>query len=241
MNIPLIGLTTSRNTSASGIPIISVTEAYVQAVLRAGGLPVLLPVGLSSAHFAALRSRLQGIIFTGGGDIDPARFNGTPHPRVYDIDPDRDAMEIALVNQAAAEGLPFLGICRGIQMVNVALGGSLYTDIQDQLQGSLKHDWFSDYPRDHPAHEVELVPGSRLSGILGSPVVKANSLHHQGLLDIAPGLRVTAHAPDGLVEAVELPQHPFGLAVQWHPEWLPEDDAMQGLFRAFVAAASQVQ
>ena len=241
MNAPLIGLTTSRNKTASGIPIISVTEAYVQAVLRAGGLPVLLPAGLSPTHLDQLRSRLQGILFTGGGDIDPARFNGAQHPRVYDIDPDRDAMELDLVNRAAAEGLPFFGICRGIQVVNVALGGSLYTDIQDQRQGALKHDWFPDYPRDHPAHPIELVAGTRLAGILGAQVLQANSLHHQGLLAIAPGLQVAAHAPDGLVEAVELPRHPFGLAVQWHPEWLPEDEVMQGLFRAFVAAASQVK
>jgi putative glutamine amidotransferase len=241
MNPPLIGLTTSRNKSSPGMPVISVTEAYVQAILRAGGLPVLLPVGLSSPFLASLRGRLQGIIFTGGGDIDPARFHGIQHPRVYDIDHDRDTMEITLVNQAAAEGLPFFGICRGAQMVNVALGGSLYTDIHDQLGGSLRHDWYPDYPRDHPAHAVELVAGSRLADILGSKVVQTNSLHHQGLLDIAPGLKVTAHAPDGLVEAVELPHHTFGLAVQWHPEWLPEDAAMQALFRAFVAAASQVK
>ena len=236
MTAPLIGLTTSRTRNLHGIPVISVTEAYVQSVLRAGGLPLLVPVGLSRSQLEELSSRLQGILFTGGGDIDPARFNGLPHPRVYDVDPERDALEFDLVHQAVAEGKPFFGICRGAQVVNVALGGSLYTDIEDQRQDALKHDWFSGHPRDLRSHTVQIERASRLAGILGSLAPGVNSLHHQGIQDVAPVLQPTAYAPDGLVEAVELPQHPFGLAVQWHPEWLPDDEAMQALFRAFVAA-----
>lgn len=241
MNAPLIGLTTSRITNSSGIPLISVTEAYVQAVLRAGGLPVLLPVGLSPAQLEELSCRVQGILFTGGGDIDPARFNGAAHPRVYDVDVERDAMEFTLVQKAVEQDLPFFGICRGAQVVNVALGGSLFTDIHDQRADALKHDWFPKYARDRRSHSVKVEPGSRLAGILGDLEPQVNSLHHQGLQQVAPVLQATAYAPDGLVEAVELPHHAFGLAVQWHPEWLPEDVAMQAIFRAFVSAASQYQ
>jgi putative glutamine amidotransferase len=232
----LIGLTTSRSKTSHGIPIISVNEAYVRSILRAGGLPVLVPVGLSPSQMEELSSHLQGIVFTGGGDIDPARFNGAPHPRVYDVDPERDALEFDLVHKAADEGLPFLGICRGAQVVNVALGGSLYTDIEDQRQDALKHDWFPGHPRDRRSHAVQVERASRLAGILGDLAPQVNSLHHQGIQAVAPALQPTAYAPDGLVEAVELPQHPFGLAVQWHPEWLPDDEAMQAIFRAFVAA-----
>ncbi len=237
MSLPLIGLTTSRSINATGIPLISITEAYVQAVLRAGGLPVLIPVGLSKPQIFEIYNHLQGLLLTGGGDIDPALFGGIPHPRVYDIDPQRDALEVALVQQAARNGLPFLGICRGIQVINVALGGKLYTDIRDQHPGALRHDMAPGFPRDLIAHPVEIKPGSCLAGLTGLTSLEVNSLHHQGLRSVAPSLQAMAFAPDGLVEAVELPGHPFGLGVQWHPEWLPESVPMQAVFRGFVAAA----
>lgn len=237
LTAPIIGITTSHATSSSGLNTISLTEAYVTAVLRAGGIPVLLPVGLTSSHMAHLRPHLQAILFSGGGDIDPVLFNGVPHPRVNEIDVLRDTLEIELVQQAAQEGFPFLGICRGIQVINVALGGTLYTDIGDQLPGALRHDWYPNIPRDHLAHAVRVEKSSRLHAILGSETVQANSLHHQGLKDLAPSLTPTAYSPDGLVEAVELPGHPFGLGVQWHPEWLPDLEPMQAIFRALVRAA----
>ena len=238
MTAPLIGLSTSRENRNKRVPIISVTEAYVQAVLRAGGIPVLIPVGVPAEQLAQLFPRLQGVLLTGGGDIDPRLFNGKAHPRVYGIDEGRDALEISLVKHAVEHAVPFFGICRGIQVINVAMGGSLYTDIADQLPGAIKHDHFlDDEPRDYLAHSVRLQNGSRLNSILGAAEAAANSLHHQGVERVAPGLVPTAWAPDGLVEGVELPGHPFGLAVQWHPEWLPDIAPMQALFRAFVAAA----
>ena len=237
MPLPLIGLTTSRLTHTTGIPVISITEAYIQAVLRAGGLPVLIPVGLSNSQTFEIYTHLQGLLLTGGGDIDPASFGGAPHPRVYDVDPQRDALEVALVQQAARDGLPFLGICRGIQVMNVALGGKLYTDIGDQYAGALRHDMMPGFPRDLIAHPVEIRPGSCLAGLIGVDSLSVNSLHHQGIRTVAPSLQATAFAPDGLVEAVELSGHPFALGVQWHPEWLPESVRMQAIFRGFVAAA----
>ena len=239
MQSPVIGLTTNRLASTNPLaPNHGVSEAYVQAISNAGGLPLLIPLGLPEHDWQALAARLDGILFTGGSDLDPAIFNGTPHPRVYDVDPDRDALEIALARHAAGTGRPFLGICRGAQAVNVALGGTLYTDIADQVPGALRHDWYPDIPRDYRAHPVTLAPSSRLAGILGTTQPQVNSLHHQGLQHIGAGLAVTGHAPDGMVEAVELPHHPFGIAVQWHPEWLQDDPAMRALFRAFIEAAA---
>ncbi len=239
MSLPLIGLTTSRSTNTTGIPLVSITEAYVQAVLRAGGLPILIPVGLSNAQAGEIYLHLQGLLVTGGGDIDPALYSGVPHPRVYDVDPLRDALEISLVQQAARDGLPFLGICRGIQVINVALGGKLYTDIGDQHPGALRHDMAPGFPRDLIAHPVEIRPGSCLASLTGLPTLQVNSLHHQGIRSVAPSLQATGFAPDGLVEAVELPGHPFALGIQWHPEWLPKSDPMQAIFRGFVAAAGK--
>jgi putative glutamine amidotransferase len=240
MALPLIGITTARVLNNSNIHIMSAAEAYVQAVYKAGGLPVLIPLGIADADLAALLERLDGLLFTGGGDIDPERYGGQPHPRVYDIDPDRDRTELYLVERAAKQGLPFLGICRGFQVINVAFGGGLYEDILDQHPGALKHDYFPGYPRDLLVHKVQITPGSRLAEILGQTEVEVNSLHHQGVRQVPAALHTTAVAPDGIPEAVELPNHPFGLAVQWHPEWLQAYAPMRRLFEAFVGQVTHI-
>jgi len=240
MTPPMIGLTTSRVLSKANIPILSAAEAYVQAVYRAGGLPVLIPLGIGDPDLSALLSRLDGLLLTGGGDIAPERYGGQPHPRVYDIDPDRDRMELDLVKMAVDAGMPFLGICRGFQVVSVALGGTLYEDILDQHPEALKHDYFPGYPRDQLAHPVKIAQDSRLAEILGSIELEVNSLHHQGVRQVPAGLHTTALAPDGIPEAVELPGHPFGLAVQWHPEWLQAYAPMRRLFEVFVGEAKNV-
>ncbi len=235
---PLIGITANYAPSADGkFGTISVGDSYLQAVRKAGGLPVILPVGFSEEELLALFARLDGLLFTGGGDIDPRRFNGRPHPRVYGIDEQRDALEIRLVQMAAQNGKPFLGICRGIQVINVALGGSLFTDISGQLANSLRHDWYPDIPRDYMAHPVSVAPGSCLARVLGGGSFEVNSLHHQGLERLAPGLQAVAYSPDHLIEGVELPGHPFGLGVQWHPEWLQEHVPQRHLFQELVRAA----
>ena len=215
-----------------------VTEAYVQAVLMAGANPVLVPLGLPDDRLQGLLARLDGILFSGGGDIHPQRYGAQPHPLVNTVDEDRDRVEIALVRQAVESEKPFLGICRGLQVVNVALGGSLYEDLLEQHPNSLKHDHFPDEARDFLAHSVSIDKGSQLSDILGAAEMDVNSLHHQGIRLLAPPLRAAAHAPDGVIEAVEALVHPFGLAVQWHPEWLQAHLAMRALFERFVRAAS---
>ena len=206
--------------------------------MQAGGVPVLIPSMLAEGGWDALYSRLDGILFTGGGDISLEHFAGDPHPRIDEVDPLRDAVEMNLIHAVTSDGKPFLGICRGAQAVNVALGGTLYTHIPDQLPGALDHAYPGNM-RTVLAHEVKIEEGTRIAAILGEPILKVNSLHHQGLKDIAPSLRVTGHAPDGLVEAIELPEHPFGIAVQWHPEWLTDQQSTRNLFMKFVEASSK--
>jgi putative glutamine amidotransferase len=241
VSAPLIGVTASVQPAKDGRSATTcVGEAYIQAVLNAGGIPLIIPTSVAGQNLLDLFQRLDGLLLTGGGDIDPVRFNGAPHPRVYDIDPPRDEQEIRLVSLAAENGKPFLGICRGIQVINVALGGSLYTDILDQLPGAVKHDHFPGPPRDYLAHPVVLTPDSRLAAILGGNSFSVNSLHHQGLERVAPGLAAVASSSvDGLVEAVELPGHPFGIGVQWHPEWLQAYAPQRHLFQALIQAAQQ--
>jgi putative glutamine amidotransferase len=236
---PLIGITTYRTTNESHNPILALGENYVQALSQAGALPVLVPLGLPDDQLDGILARLDGILFSGGGDIDPAAFKVESVPQVKGVDPDRDRVEIRLVKTALSEGLPFLGICRGQQVINIALGGTLYTHIADQHPQALKHDYYPDWPRDHLPHAVRVESDSHLAAILGTTNPEVNSLHHQGVRDLGAGLQAIAWAPDNLIEAVELLDHPFGLAVQWHPEWLTAYAPMRALFQAFVKAATR--
>ncbi|HZD57077.1 MAG TPA: gamma-glutamyl-gamma-aminobutyrate hydrolase family protein [Anaerolineales bacterium] len=231
---PLIGVTTWRTSTNSGTSWISIAEAYVQAISEAGACPVAIPVGLPAERLAALLAKLDGVLFTGGGDLNPRTYGGESLPGLKEVDDDRDRLELHLLHKVLEYGLPFLGICRGIQVVNVGLGGRLYTDIPSQYPGAIQHDFHSDWPRDYLAHEIQIRPGSRLRHILGESSLQVNSLHHQGIRQLAPGLLATARAPDELIEAVELSDHSFGLAVQWHPECLTDHKPMRNLFRAFV-------
>lgn len=239
MALPLIGITTYRSDNPAGNPILALAEHYVQAISQAGGIPLMVPLGLPEAQLTEISSRLDGILFSGGGDLDPGLFGMNSHATVNSVDPDRDRVEIQMVQNAAARGLPFLGICRGLQVINVALGGTLYTHILDQHPQALKHDYYPDWERNYLPHNVRLDSDSRLAVILGTSQPEVNSLHHQGIRDLADPLQATGWAPDDLIEAVELPDHPFGMAVQWHPEWLTTHASMRALFRAFVAAATR--
>jgi putative glutamine amidotransferase len=235
---PIIGITTNQGKNSDGHPTVSLMQSYVEAIRQAGGVPVLIPSMIANDGWEALYSRLDGVLFSGGGDISLEHFKGRPHRSIDEMEPLRDVVELNLLHAAASDGKPFLGICRGCQLINVGLGGTLYTHISDQLPGALEHS----YPgsmRTALVHEVRIEEGTRAAEVLGEPILKVNSHHHQGLKDIAPGLRVAGHAPDGLVEAVELPDHPFGMAVQWHPEWLMDQQPTRNLFRKFVEAAEK--
>jgi putative glutamine amidotransferase len=233
---PLIGITTNQSKTPYGQLTVMLMQSYINAVIQAGGVPVLIPSLIAEDGWDAVYSRLDGILFSGGGDIGLEHSPGEPHPRIDDVDLARDSIELKMVQAAASDGKPFLGICRGCQVMNVALGGTLYTHIPDQLPNALDHSYPGNM-RTLLVHEIKIEEGTRFAEIFGEPIIKVNSLHHQGLKDIAPSLRVAGHAPDGLVEAVELPDHPFGLAVQWHPEWLMDQNGTRNLFQRFVNAA----
>ena len=236
---PLIGLTCSRIPNQDHLPAFAVNEPYARSISTAGGIPILIPLDLSESDLGALLDRVDGIVFTGGYDIDPHKYGGQPHPKVMHIDQARDETEIHLVKIMAERGMPILGICRGLQVINVAMGGSLYEDLPQQFSGSIQHD-HHDKPRDHLAHPVWVESGNRLAQILSQEEVRVNSLHHQGIRKLGNLLRPTAYSADGLVEAVELTGSQFSLAVQWHPEELQAHQAQRLLFQAFVQSCQAI-
>ncbi len=231
---PIIGITAGRETSDTNIQKICLIEKYSSAIINSGGIPLIIPSGIPGTASKALINKLDGILITGGGDLETRRFNGIDHPRVYGVDLERDQMEVDLVNLAIESGKPLLGICRGIQVINVALAGDLYSDIHDQAANSLRHDWFPDYPRDLMAHEIRIKPKSLLHDILQINGMEVNSLHHQAIKTVARDLVPIAFAPDGIVEAVEYKDHPFFLGVQWHPEWLFHLETTKLIFKTFI-------
>ncbi|MFQ5409644.1 MAG: gamma-glutamyl-gamma-aminobutyrate hydrolase family protein [Anaerolineales bacterium] len=239
MTKPLIGITCQRRDWQGGKrEVYGQLVTYSEAVHRQGGLPVLLPLGVDADDLREIFARLDGVVLTGGGDIAPHFYGHGLTEFDREVDEDRDQIEINLARWASAEEKPLLAICRGVQILNVALGGTLIHDIAAELPGAVKHDYFPDYPRDMLAHPVQIEEGSRLAEALRAPIIDVNSLHHQALLDIASELHVVGHAPDGVIEGVEIDGHPFAVGVQWHPEWLQDNPEMRSLFAAFVRASS---
>lgn len=228
--VPLIGITTYGRDEGNKFAL---PAEYVESVRRAGGIPVLIPPAEPYLH--ALLDRLDGLILAGGGDLDPELYAGAQHATVYMVDPERDQSELAMARRVAADGKPTLGICRGAQVINVALGGSLIEHLPDVVGDATIHRIL---PPEEPAkHGVHVDEHSRLAAILQSRHVEPTSWHHQAMRRVADGLTVVAWAPDGTVEAAELVTHPWLIAVQWHPEMTAAHDAtQQRLFDAFVAA-----
>lgn len=214
--------------------------SYIEAISTAGGVPVMIPLGLSEEELLTIFERVDGILLPGGGDIEPAFYRGTSHKSMWGVDPERDRSEFVLSRAAVQKGKPILAICRGIQVLNVALGGTLWEDIGSMVPNSLEHDNSNGTPRNYLAHPVNIQPDSVLAKVIGKTECVVNSIHHQAIRDLAPELMVTAHAPDNVIEGAEVPEHPFAVAVQWHPENLIADDpAMLALFRALVEASAQ--
>ena len=203
----------------------SATRFYVDGVVRAGGVPVVLPV-LAPEDVSIALGAVDGLVLTGGGDIAPVRYHAEPVPETDNVDPARDDFDLRLVAAAIERRLPVLATCRGMQVVNVALGGSL-------VQHLPQHREFECWAEG--VHAVDVDPHSRLAAALGQTHLLVNSLHHQAVCDPAPGLRAVAWAPDGTVEAVEHEDAADPLvAVQWHPELMEDDPVQQGLFRQLV-------
>lgn len=233
MRRPLVVITaTSRRETPADPERVRLNAAYVDAVTRAGGIPVVAPP-TSVDDAAAVLDAADALMLTGGEDVDPARYGAAPHPALGRVTPARDAWELALVNVARQRGLPTLAVCRGIQVLNVALGGTLLQDIPSEHPGAIPHDQAA--PRTERTHAVTFAAGSRLAGIFG-PSGSVNSMHHQAVARPATGLAVTAVAPDGIVEGVEWTgERWWAVGIQWHPEELEGSD--QGLFAALVEAA----
>lgn len=237
---PLIGLTAqpSLMRSAAGeIPFHVLAHTYTDAVARAGGVPVLL-APVPADRIDAILDRMDGLVLTGGGDVDPQRYGEDPVPSVHGVDARRDEFELELARRARQRRTPMLAICRGLQVLNVALGGSLIQDIAGNGTGEPHHR--AGHGVYHGHQPVRLEAGCRIAGIVGETDLMVNSIHHQAVRRLAPGLRAVGWAGDGVVEAVE---HEDGgwplLAVQWHPEYLghADDAASAALFSALVASA----
>ncbi len=237
---PLIGVTCMTIETEGYSPRLGMSRSYINALLRAGAAPALIPHMADKDALRSVYDRLDGLLLPGGGDIDPVHYGESRHLKCNEPAPERDDTELTLARWAMEGDMPLLAICRGIQVLNVALGGSLFQDIQAQCSGAQRHAWYPNYPRDRLSHTVSLSPEARLARIAGESTLPVNSLHHQSVKDVALGLFATGHASDGIIEAVEALEHPFAIGVQWHPEELVgSDPRAQRLFEAFVEASRQ--
>lgn len=242
MNPPLIGVSTSV-TIGRYPERAYINAAYLNAVQQAGGVPVPLAPQLGRSERAELLKRLHGVLLTGGGDVDPARFGEAPHATTADVSAARDELEIELTRWAIEQRVPLLAVCRGLQVLNVALGGSLHQDIPSEPGSPLDHSQLGlqTSARSTPTHAVKVQDGSRLAGVLGALEVDVNSFHHQAIHRLGRGLKDVAWAPDSIVEGVELGDEArFVLGVQWHPEELvAHDRTARNLFAALVQRARE--
>src|SRR2546423_3517528 len=230
--VPLIGIIAHEVLVDDGVGVATnhhVTQvSYVKAVRKAGGVPVLLPMS-DPADAAAIVARVDGVLVTGGPDVNPEQYDAEPHAETKPADPARDDFEIAVIQAAVRENVPLLCVCRGIQVLNVALGGTLQQHYDDHF----------DLPRyNEDAHHVRIDAGSVLANAVGATEMGVNSLHHQALDALAPSLRPVAHSDDGLVEGVEVEGCGFALGVQWHPELLRHRPEHLALFQALIAAGA---
>ncbi len=234
--LPLIGVSTSI-TVGKQPERAYVNSAYLHAIQQAGGVPVPLPPQLSAAALERLAGELSGLLLTGGGDVDPARYGEAPHSTLYEVAPARDMLETSAIHIALEQRLPVLAVCRGIQVLNVALGGTLFQDVGTEPGTQLQHSQTE--PRDQPTHKVKIEPRSRLAQIMGTDEIEVNSMHHQAVKALGRNLTAVAWAPDQIIEGVEdADPSRFVLGVEWHPEELVgHSEPARRLFAALVNAA----
>ncbi len=236
---PVIGIPTQTLQAIDGIPkglppSWVMNQRYYVAATAVGAVPWMIPLIEDGATLREIYDRLDGVLLAGGVDMDPATYGAALSPLTGSIDRARDVVELQLAKWAMADRKPLFGICRGLQVINVALGGTLFQDVMAECEGAIKHDYFptAGHARDYLAHEVTLVPGSRLHDALKADRVMVNSMHHQGIERLGDGLRVTAVARDGLIEGVEGVNAGYLVAVQWHPEAMGTEhpDSLLGPF-----------
>lgn len=233
MKAPMIGITTYHRDEKGDLKL---PFAYADAVRRAGGIPLLIPPG--EERVTQLLDWIDGLILSGGGDVDPALYGAQTCHEVYWVDEERDRSEIGLIEAMLRNQKPLFCICRGFQLLNVALGGSLITHIPSVLPDAIDHRQPPDQPYGPIEHGIDLYESAKLANLLGTSQFRAASWHHQALDHVAPDLRVVARAEDGIIEAVEMKSHPNLLAVQWHPEiTAARDPLQQRLFDQMVAWA----
>ena len=231
---PIIGITSDIDENGETF----LKADFSRAILRAGGIPMVLPAGLETGNIEEICTRIDGLLLSGGEDVNPLLFGEEPAKELGKIAPERDSMEMALAKCAIGKDLPVLGICRGHQILNVALGGTIHQHIYTDLEGPiLQHNQQAD--RDYPTHTAEVTEGSRLAEYASSTEILVNSIHHQAVNVVPEPLKVVATAKDGIIEALESTKHRFVMSVQWHPEALSnrEDETSLNLFKGFVDAS----
>lgn len=240
MSSPIIGVTPSAGDNKLGVRTHNLAVDYTQAIERAGGVPVILPLHVQDTD--ALIGMLDGIVFSGGGDIEASLFNQEPHETVSGIDDERDSFEMKMMESAFARDMPILAICRGVQVMNVQQGGDLIQDIPSQTDSKKEHGQRNVKAGEHDTFdEVEIENGQNpIARAMGPGTVKINSFHHQALGNVAPTLEVVAKSDDGIIEAVYAPKQTYTVGTQWHPERLASADAKnQSLFNDLIAAAKK--
>lgn len=232
---PVIGITGNYDKETC-----TLAEGYYQSVLKAGGIPLIIPPFPETDRLCQMLDTIDGIIFSGGGDINPLFFGEEPIKELHSITPERDRQELLLARLAYDRQIPMLGICKGIQTINLALGGTVYQDIHTQMEGTrIKHS--QDQDRRYPSHSVRLMPGSIMQRIFGSTTITVNSFHHQACKEAAPCLNATAISPDGVIEAIESNEFKSILGVQWHPETytLRQNDDMMPIFHWLIRESTE--
>lgn len=230
MKKPLIAITPSYDERR-----VVINRAYMDAVQKSGGVPLLLNLTFDKDVLEEYAQLADGFLFTGGDDVAPIEYGETVHEGFGDYCLERDTLELPLVKRVYELGKPMMGICRGIQTINVAFGGTLYQDIPIEFSKKMVHSQKPPYTV--PSHTVDIVEGTMLSQIVGDTVCDVNSMHHQAVKGLAEGWRISAFAPDGTIEAIELPTYPFAVGIQWHPEQLfPTNEKAQRIFKSFIDA-----
>lgn len=234
MKMPLIGLTASHSAKAEGLALRS---NYADSIRAAGGIPVILPLELSDEEAEQLADTLDGVLFTGGPDIHPFLFGEETLKGCGDASALRDNLEPAFFKRMYYRKKPILGICRGAQLINITLGGTIYQDIPSLFHEGLPIAHIQPFHYKSPSHKVTVLSGTKLAQLSGSNSIEVNSMHHQAVKDLAPALVVSGYASGNLIEALEMPDYPYLVGVQWHPEYLYESYAhAKNLFDSFVGA-----
>jgi putative glutamine amidotransferase len=222
-------------------PHVGLKASYAETIVAFGGVPLIIPASFTNGQLRVVYGRISALMLPGGVDIDPRCYGSMPTHRMGEVDAQLDTVELALAQWAIADGMPILGLCRGAQVLNVAAGGTLHQDLPTELPSKVVHRRKGAL-RYNPVHDIDIVPDSALAGVVGAGRIRVNSTHHQAVKGVAPGWRIAATAPDGVIEAIEREYSAaFALGIQCHPEemWSSLEPVFGGLFEGFVQAASR--